>query len=506
MPHSTSQILNNRYRIVKLLKQGGFGAVYRAWDLVSNSAVALKENLETNLNAQRQFEREAALLQGLSHPNLVKVTDYFSIPSQGQYLVMDYIEGDDLDQKLEQKGDVFSESELLPWMLQMCEVLDYLHSQTPPIIHRDIKPANIKITPRGRAVLVDFGIAKAYSAKLKTTVGARAVTPGYSPLEQYGHGITDNRTDIYALGATLYHLLTGREPEESVVRANDDRIIDARTLNPAISERLNEAIKISMSLSPTHRFQSARDMANSLTGKISLPAASLQQIPHRVANTTTKANIFSRKFIVLAIFAFIGLAVASGAGVSLLLNSINAPIQPLSATVTVLHLPSMTKTSAPTGARTPTKMPTPIATHPPAFSISTDMPQDSECIICKIDNWQGLMQPGKRSWSVDFPFGKPAALSLEWCAVSQSTLEQNWNEMRYELIIDGYVVQLNQLKLSDNKEDSNRFCRGYEGTLTNWSVGKHKYTWLQYIYHNIYDGWDTYIAGTYTMEFIVNVK
>ncbi|MBN2550836.1 MAG: serine/threonine protein kinase, partial [Anaerolineales bacterium] len=203
MTLSPGQTLNNRYRIVTLLGQGGFGAVYRAWDLNLERPRALKENLDTSEAAQRQFKREAQLLSDLSHPNLPKVIDHFVLPGQGQYLVMEYVEGEDLQQMLERQGPL-TEAQALDWIGQVCEALIYLHSQTPPVIHRDIKPANIKITPQGKAMMVDFGIAKASAAGQKTTVGARAVTPGYSPPEQYGQGTTDAQSDVYALGATLY--------------------------------------------------------------------------------------------------------------------------------------------------------------------------------------------------------------------------------------------------------------------------------------------------------------
>ncbi len=194
MTLTTGMVLNNRYRIVKLLAQGGFGAVYRAWDLNLKIACALKENLSVTPDAQKQFDREATLLASLQHPNLPRVTDHFSIPGQGQYLVMDFVEGEDLQQILDRTRTPIPEHQALAWVDQVCDALSYLHTHYPPIIHRDIKPANIKITPQGRAILVDFGIAKALAPNAKTTQGARAITPGYSPPEQYGQGSTDDRS------------------------------------------------------------------------------------------------------------------------------------------------------------------------------------------------------------------------------------------------------------------------------------------------------------------------
>ncbi len=209
-------LLKNRYRITHLVGQGGFGAVYRAWDQSLLQTVALKENIDSSIESQRRFEREATLLAGLRHPNLPRVIDHFILPNQGQYLVMDFVEGQSLGQMLRGRGGPLGEKEAREWLRQVCQTVQYLHSQTPPIIHRDIKPDNIIITAEGRAMLVDFGISKLYEASRGTSTGSKAITPGYSPPEQYGIGKTDARSDVYALGATLYTLLTGQVPPEAV--------------------------------------------------------------------------------------------------------------------------------------------------------------------------------------------------------------------------------------------------------------------------------------------------
>ena len=254
MPLTPGQILNTRYRIVSLLGQGGFGAVYRAWDLNLHVPCAVKENLDTSEIAQRQFEHEATILATLHHPSLPRVTDHFFIQGQGQYLVMDFIQGDNLEEILSQNGAPFTPEQAINWIGQICDALNYLHTQKPPIIHRDIKPANIKVTPDGRAVLVDFGIAKVYDPHLKTTAGARAVTPGYSPPEQYGFGKTDPRSDVYALGATLYKALTLQDPPESVERAIGAVLVDPAQLNPVIPPWLETVILHAMQPVPTGRF------------------------------------------------------------------------------------------------------------------------------------------------------------------------------------------------------------------------------------------------------------
>jgi formylglycine-generating enzyme required for sulfatase activity len=264
MPLGVDQVLNDRYRIVALLGQGGFGAVYQAWDLSFDRPRALKENLDTNPEAQRQFAREARLLNGLRHSNFPLVLDYFVIPGQGQYLVMDFIEGEDLETMLHEAHGPLPEAQVLPWIRQVCAALTYLHEQSPPVIHRDVKPANIRISPKGQAVLVDFGIAKVYDTESRTTMGARAVTQGYSPPEQYGQATTDARTDVYALGATLYALVTGQRPPDAIARVAGASLRLPRALNPAVSPATEQAILRALEITPAQRWRSIAEFAAAL--------------------------------------------------------------------------------------------------------------------------------------------------------------------------------------------------------------------------------------------------
>ena len=161
------EVINNRYRIVQRLGQGGFAKVYKAEDLSLKTFCAIKENREVWEAAQRQFELEARMLAGLRHANLPRVTDFFVIPAQAQYLVMDYVGGYDLQTVLDRVSKPLAEKQVLKWMDQIFDALIYLHSQKLPIIHRDVKPANIKISPSDKAILVDFGIAKLYQTDFK---------------------------------------------------------------------------------------------------------------------------------------------------------------------------------------------------------------------------------------------------------------------------------------------------------------------------------------------------
>lgn len=279
MTLSPGDVLHARYRIVRQMGQGGFGTMYRVWDTALGRPCALKENLDRAPEIERQFLREAKILANLHHPGLPRVTDYF-IEGQQQYLVMDYIEGQDLQEMLEDWGGPLPEDQALAWARQVCDALDYLHTQQPPVIHRDIKPANIKITPSGQAMLVDFGIAKIYDPQSKTTLGAQAVTPGYSPHEQYGQGVTDARTDVYALGATLYTLLTGVEPPESIQRVVRDPLTLPRSLNPAISLRTSAALVKALQVDASQRFQGAADFKAALAPPSPpLRAAALRPAP-----------------------------------------------------------------------------------------------------------------------------------------------------------------------------------------------------------------------------------
>ena len=264
MPLVHGTLLNKRYKILEELGQGGMGAVYKAIDENLSVTVAVKENFFLTDEYARQFQREAKILAGLRHPNLPRVLDYFVIEKQGQYLVMDYIEGDDLREWIERK-EVISEVEVIQIGTAICNALIYLHSRQPAIVHRDIKPGNVKITPDGEVILVDFGLAKVMLRGEDTAVGARAMTPGYSPPEQYGAAPTDTRTDIFSLGATLYAALTSVIPEDSLERATSDvKLTPVRRINHRVSKRLAKVIEKSLEIRFEDRYQTAQEFKAAL--------------------------------------------------------------------------------------------------------------------------------------------------------------------------------------------------------------------------------------------------
>jgi eukaryotic-like serine/threonine-protein kinase len=291
-------LLHKRYRIVEILGQGGMGSVYRAVDENLGTDCAVKENLFTTDEYARQFRLEAVILANLRHPNLPRVTDHFVIGDQGQYLVMDYIEGEDLRQRMERVGNI-TEDEAILLGASMCDALTYLHTRKPPILHRDIKPGNVKITPDGHIFLVDFGLAKVLHGSQATTTGARAMTPGYSPPEQYGTARTDPRTDIYSLGATLYASLTGIIPEDGLARAMDNtQLTPLRKRNSKISRRLAAAIEKAMGIDPADRFQNAEEFKRSLLGSKSktqrLPGDYVIQPPPDEAEDSPKQSAIEK--------------------------------------------------------------------------------------------------------------------------------------------------------------------------------------------------------------------
>jgi len=257
-------LLNNRYRIIEILGKGGMGSVYRAIDENLGVNVAVKDNLFTTDEYARQFHQEAMILASLRHPNLPRVTDHFVIKGRGQYLVMDYIAGEDLRQRLERIGTL-SEDELVIIGAAVCDALSYLGSREPPVIHRDIKPGNVKITPQGEIFLVDFGLAKTLVGSQATMTGARAMTPGYSPPEQYGTARTDQRSDIYSLAATLYAAISGVTPEDALARAMDQTDLTPLSQhNPVLSIQLCESLEKGLAIRPDDRYQDANSFKEAL--------------------------------------------------------------------------------------------------------------------------------------------------------------------------------------------------------------------------------------------------
>jgi WD40 repeat protein/tRNA A-37 threonylcarbamoyl transferase component Bud32 len=288
--------LKDRYKIIRQLARGGMGTVYEAHDLNLDCKVAIKENLADTEELRYAFIREAKLLAQLNHSVFPRVLEHFTLKS-GQFLVMQFISGENLAHELDVKrsGAPFPTGTVLGWAEALLNALDYLHTLNPkePIVHRDIKPANLKLTERGQPILLDFGLARG-SAGLMSTMKDRSTigyTPGYGPPEQslrhsfwtghferthpkqleqvLNHG-TDPRSDIFALGATLYHLLTGTIPPDAPTRIFPcwsnlpDPLRPASELNPQVSPALSELLQRALALEPSERFASAAEMLGAL--------------------------------------------------------------------------------------------------------------------------------------------------------------------------------------------------------------------------------------------------
>jgi len=267
-------ILQSRYRVVPQLGQGGMGAVYEAVDERLDSTVALKETLFADERLRKQFEREARLLARLHHPALPRVSDHFS-EGDGQFLIMQYIGGEDLAEMVAQRRGPFPPDQVLTWADQLLDALDYLHTQEPQIVHRDIKPQNLKLTSRGQIILLDFGLAKGQAGELSritTSASIFGYTPNYAPLEQIQGLGTDARSDIYCLAATAYHLMTGVKPPDALTRAaaivngQPDPLQNAADLNGAIDIQVASVLQRAMSQNREQRYLTAAEMRRALDG------------------------------------------------------------------------------------------------------------------------------------------------------------------------------------------------------------------------------------------------
>src|ERR1700752_1099159 len=267
-------VLQGRYRVVRQLGQGGMGAVYEAVDERLDTIVALKETLFTDEKLSKQFEREARLLARMHHPALPRVSDHFS-EGEGQFLVMQYIPGQDLSEMMAQKQGPFTPDQVLTWADQLLDALDYLHTQEPQIVHRDIKPQNLKLTARGQIILLDFGLAKGQAGELSritTSASIFGYTPNYAPLEQIQGLGTDARSDLYSLGATLYHLMTGVKPPDALSRAaalvngQPDPLLPADELNSNVAPEVDDVLRKALAQNREQRYASAAEMRKALHG------------------------------------------------------------------------------------------------------------------------------------------------------------------------------------------------------------------------------------------------
>jgi len=309
VPMKAGTLLHERYQVKKSIGQGGMGCIYLADDMrLEGRLCAIKEveydralPEEMLQEARNQFQREATVLARLDHPNLPKVSDFFSIGDH-DYLVMDYVPGKDLRQLMmeaRQNGTFLSEEEVLDWASQLADALKYLHTQDPPIVHRDIKPSNLKVTPSGLVKLVDFGLVKTLApGEVTITILQGQGTALYTPLEQYGgdSGHTDARSDIYAFGGTLYHLLTNEAPVNVRDRfLQPGTLTPIRQINPDVSVRTERAVHWALQLHPEDRPEDIDTFLKALfieDAPITQPFRSSMRFPPRLIQTPERALIY----------------------------------------------------------------------------------------------------------------------------------------------------------------------------------------------------------------------
>ncbi len=264
-PIEAGSVINSRYRVVRLLGTGSFGAVYLGMDLREKGSLwALKEVMGNRaaFNDHSEFllsfRNEARILMSLSHPGIPCIIDFFISGGRG-YLVMERVEGLTLEEVAANNKKPLREEEVISWSLCICDTLHYLHTHDPAIIFRDLKPSNVMLTMDERVILIDFGIARFYDpGKRSDTVPLG--TPGYSPPEQYGRDQTTPASDLYALGTTMYYLLTLQD-----MAAFKFKFPPVRTLNPQVSPLLEKVLSRCLEINPAQRYESARELKRDLS-------------------------------------------------------------------------------------------------------------------------------------------------------------------------------------------------------------------------------------------------
>ena len=456
-------ILDNRYLIIRLVGQGGMGAVYQALDTrIQGRMCAIKEMSIQALSPPEQvlavqnFEQEAQLLANLHHPYLPQVHDFFQDGHSGRYyLVMDFVEGETLEEMLTRQGTL-TEDVVRVWGSQLCDVLHYLHQQSPPIIFRDLKPGNIMLDKNSQIKLIDFGIARFFKpAQTKDTqvIG----TPGFAAPEQYGQGQTDTRSDVYGLGVTLLTLLTGYDPAQTPFA-----LPEARQLNPAISTQMTTIIQQATHMQPEHRWQSTTEMHKALT------THTLPLLTGEVKSGGKRLWWLGSVFLLLALFVWrawaIGrdtvpmpsptpitaaevevtrLVVVTGTNLPEATEQVQEEASVAVALETVINTPVPSGTPRPTQMPEPTVMPsltnTPVPVMADRIVFQSNRDGDSEIFIIDVDG-SNLQQLTNNSWDDEFP----AVSSDDDRIVFQSKRDGNWEI--YVMDIDGR----NQTRVTNN--------------------------------------------------------
>ncbi|MFP4395910.1 MAG: serine/threonine-protein kinase, partial [Anaerolineales bacterium] len=402
MALANGEWLQNRYRVISSLGVGGMGAIYQAQDTRLDVLVALKEmmplpNLSPNTLTQlrEQFQQEAKILARLKHPHLVRVSDYF-VEHGNAYLVMDFIKGHNLAEYIRHRGPL-PEEQVVTWGRQLLKALAYCHAQG--IIHRDVKPQNVIIQSNGDAILVDFGLVKLWDPddpRTKTAMHGMG-TPEYAPPEQYGakQEHCDARSDIYSLGATLYHALAGKAPPTATERiVNPESFKPLQVITPHVSKRTAQTVMKALELTPTQRWQRTEEMAEALYAPIPKPTEGPQNedgpkepptpFPclRKLLAGLKQNNLLTQPMRKVA-FGVGSLAVCTfviGLVVGIIPSLPDPTPSPIITEITISPTPSLSPSVTPSPSLTPTNSPTPPAptptkaTAPTATSTPTQTP------------------------------------------------------------------------------------------------------------------------------------
>ncbi len=533
MTLETGYILNNRYRNVKILSQSVSESLYRGWDLNLNHACILKETLETSQAGLQRLEAEAKQLCHIEHPSLLRITDYFCDPERGFYLVMDFFDGQNLLSIQKESGGSIPKDKLLPWMLQVCDTLSFLHTQNPPIFDVDIQPATIFITADNSVIFAGLGGKQELIAQSSDQVIQQFAETVYAPYEQLHDGIRNNFTDIYALGATLYTLLGGEEPPDSILRYNGAQLPSLRSLNDSISPELSDIVSRCMTMTPEERYQGAEVVRQKLEAVMQSPpeiAAPRTTVPSPDRFTPAPTQpareppapeiriyepVPSKQNKKKGKSCFLwGGIVAAGL---LVMGIITAAVIWLAAP-SILPLLGIdegkvkdVKETEQVSTPLPTEIPaTPtLELHFKIFPAYVGTPAASSGFVSLNDSCSHandpVLSPIKYTYSCTIPAGKPILVNIGWCTSTPEVLEQNWPLMTFALQIDNIMIDLDQDTAFLSDTTSQGSCYSYRAYVEELESGNHVILSSFSISKPLSDGYDDYQTGTYTMEHLVTI-
>jgi serine/threonine protein kinase len=528
---STGQILQQRYHIVSHLGKGGMGTVYQAQDMrLNNRPVAVKELDPAQLppasqqTALQAFQREAAILAGLSHPGLTTVYDYF-LENNKFYLVMELVEGETMQQAWERMGRRFAETQVVLWAQELSEVLHYLHSQHPPVIFRDLKPDNIMVQPNGRLKLIDFGIARHFTpgkSNDTTTFG----TPGYAAPEQYGRGQTDARSDLYALGIVTHQLLTGHDPTTTPFQ-----LPPIEQTAPQISPSVKQIVMQALEIDPARRPSSAAAFSTALQAS-TLPPDTIAR--NKSVQTIWNLGLVAALLLLLTSGVWllrnrqpttpltvqettvatqsVSESVSNSDGTTTSQEVIRAvttptPLPTISTdTITPTVTPHPARPSATPTTAPPTQTPLPTAT---IVAVTAFRPTQSQINMTSI--WQGLtyediQSPGTKRYNTTVSTNETRRWSFIWCGRTHADLANILAPLTFSMRLNGQPIDSSLLLEHDQVLDGWQ-CRYWSTLLRNWVSGQT--IEVEAYYHlseRIYDGANYYEPGAYRQIITVRVR